>query len=149
MPAGPSCWRAPGCLRRTSTRSIEGGLDSATADQLVENVVGVYALPLGLGLNFRVNGQDYLVPMAVEEPSVIAAASNAARMVRDGGGFAAEADEPIMTAQVEIVGVTDPAAAARPHRAREPESCSRWPAHACPAWRIGRAAAPREVGSGR
>jgi hydroxymethylglutaryl-CoA reductase len=88
-----------------------GGLDTRTADQVVENVVGVYALPLGIGLNFRVNGQDYLVPMAVEEPSVIAAASNAARMVREGGGFQAEADEPIMTAQVEIVGISDPEAA--------------------------------------
>jgi hydroxymethylglutaryl-CoA reductase len=85
-----------------------GGLDTSTADQVVENVVGVYALPLGIGLNFRVNDQDYLVPMAVEEPSVIAAASNAAKMVRAGGGFAADADEPVMTAQIEIVGVTDP-----------------------------------------
>jgi len=85
-----------------------GGIDTLTADQVVENVVGVYALPLGIGLNFRVNGQDYLVPMAVEEPSVIAAASNAARMVREGGGFVAEADDPIMTAQVELVGVSDP-----------------------------------------
>jgi hydroxymethylglutaryl-CoA reductase len=84
-----------------------GGLDMATADRLVENVVGVYGLPLGLGLNFRVNGVDRLVPMAVEEPSVIAAASNAARMVRAGGGFEAEADEPIMTAQVELVGAPD------------------------------------------
>jgi hydroxymethylglutaryl-CoA reductase len=89
----------------------QGGLDTRTADQVVENVVGVYALPLGIGLNFRVNGQDYLVPMAVEEPSVIAAASNAARMVREGGGFEAQADDPIMTAQVEIVGISDPEAA--------------------------------------
>jgi hydroxymethylglutaryl-CoA reductase len=85
-----------------------GGLDAATADQLVENAVGVYALPLGVAVNFRVNGQDYFVPMAVEEPSVIAAASNAARMVREGGGFVAEADPPVMTAQIEIVGVGDP-----------------------------------------
>jgi hydroxymethylglutaryl-CoA reductase len=85
-----------------------GGIDVATADRLVENVVGVYGLPLGLGLNFRVNGRDHLVPMAVEEPSVIAAASNAARMVRMAGGFLAEADEPIMTAQVELIGVADP-----------------------------------------
>src|SRR5687767_8752574 len=88
-----------------------GGLDAAEADRLVENAVGVYALPLGLGLNFRVNGRDFLVPMAVEEPSVIAAASNAARMIRENGGFEAEADEPVMTAQVELVGVPDPAAA--------------------------------------
>ena len=88
-----------------------GGLDTAMADGVVENAVGVYALPLGIAVNFRVNGQDYFVPMAVEEPSVIAAASNAARMVRDGGGFGAEADPPIMTAQIEIVGVDDPEAA--------------------------------------
>jgi hydroxymethylglutaryl-CoA reductase len=89
-----------------------GGLQPEDADRLVENAVGVYALPLGLGLNFRVNGRDFLVPMAVEEPSVIAAASNAARMVRDSGGFTAEADEPVMTAQVELVGVSDPVATA-------------------------------------
>jgi len=88
-----------------------GGLDTAAADRIVENVVGIYALPLGVGLNFRVNGQDVLVPMAVEEPSVIAAASNAAKMVREGGGFLAEADPPVMTAQIEVVGVDDPAAA--------------------------------------
>ena len=85
-----------------------GGLDAATADDVVENAVGVYALPLGFAVNFRVNGQDYLVPMAVEEPSVIAAASNAARLVREAGGFVAEADPPVMTAQIEIVGVGDP-----------------------------------------
>ncbi len=88
-----------------------GGIDTATANEVIENVVGVYALPLGIGLNFRVNDQDYLVPMAVEEPSVIAAASNAAKMVRAGGGFAADADPPLMTAQIEIVGVRDPDAA--------------------------------------
>lgn len=88
-----------------------GGMDPASADRVVENVVGIYALPLGLGLNFRVNGRDVLVPMAVEEPSVIAAASNAARMVREGGGFQADADDPVMTAQVELLGVSDLAGA--------------------------------------
>src|SRR6266496_3167173 len=88
-----------------------GGIQPVTADQVVENAIGVYGLPLGLGLNFQVNGRDVLVPMAVEEPSVIAAASNAARMVREGGGFVAEADDPVMTAQIEIVGVDDPDAA--------------------------------------
>jgi hydroxymethylglutaryl-CoA reductase len=101
-------------LSRDDLRTLDdGGLDVTTADQVVENAVGVYALPLGLGLNFRINGADYLVPMAVEEPSVIAAASNAARMVRAAGGFTAEADEPIMTAQVELVGVPEPALARR------------------------------------
>jgi hydroxymethylglutaryl-CoA reductase len=89
-----------------------GGMDTATADRVVENAIGVYALPLGVGLNFQINGRDYLIPMAVEEPSVIAAASNAARMVREGGGFIADADEPVMTAQIEIMGVRDPEAAA-------------------------------------
>jgi hydroxymethylglutaryl-CoA reductase len=85
----------------------QGGMDMATADRVVENAVGIYALPMGLGLNFRINGNDRLVPMAVEEPSVIAAASNAARIVRAGGGFTAEADDPIMTAQVELIGAPD------------------------------------------
>ncbi len=86
-----------------------GGLDPGGADQTVENVVGIYALPLGLGLNFLINGVDRLIPMAVEEPSVIAAASNAARLVREGGGFSAQADESIMTAQVELREVADQA----------------------------------------
>ncbi len=82
-------------------------LDCATADHMIENVVGTYALPLGVGLNFLVNGRDYVVPMVVEEPSVVAAASNAARMVREGGGFHAEADEPIMISQVQLSRVPD------------------------------------------
>ena len=88
-----------------------GGITATGADRMVENAIGIYALPLGLGLNFVVNGVDRLIPMAVEEPSVIAAASNAARMVREGGGFAADADESIMTTQVELRDVTDPVTA--------------------------------------
>ncbi|MDZ4695024.1 MAG: hydroxymethylglutaryl-CoA reductase, degradative [Deltaproteobacteria bacterium] len=84
-----------------------GGLSTHDADRLVENAVGIYNLPLGVGLNFLINGREFAVPMAVEEPSVIAAASNAARMVREGGGFTAEADESIMTAQVELLSVPD------------------------------------------
>jgi hydroxymethylglutaryl-CoA reductase len=99
----------------------QGGMDTAAADRVVENVIGVYALPLGIGLNFRINGRDVLVPMAVEEPSVIAAASNAAKMVREGGGFIADADDPVMTAQIEIVGVGDAAAAAGHIRDAAPE----------------------------
>lgn len=86
---------------------LQGCLRVESANHMIENVVGTYALPLGLGLNFLVNGRDYLVPMCVEEPSVVAAASNAARMVREGGGFTAEADEPIMIAQVQLVRVPD------------------------------------------
>src|SRR5262249_36372961 len=89
-----------------------GGLDLDTADHMIENVVGVFGLPFAVALNFRVNGRDVLVPMVIEEPSVVAAASNAARLVRDGGGFHASADAPVMTAQVQLVDVADPDGAA-------------------------------------
>jgi hydroxymethylglutaryl-CoA reductase len=89
----------------------QGSLPAEAADHIVENVIGTYTLPLGLGLNFQINGRDHLVPMCVEEPSVIAAASNAARMVRAGGGFWAEADPPLMIAQVQLVEVPDTTAA--------------------------------------
>jgi hydroxymethylglutaryl-CoA reductase len=88
-----------------------GGLTAADAGRMIENVVGIYALPLGVALNFQINQRDYLVPMAVEEPSVVAAASYAARMVREGGGFSATADQPVMIAQIELRDVGDPAAA--------------------------------------
>ncbi len=84
-----------------------GGLTPALADKIVENVVGTYALPFAIALNFQVNGRDYLVPMVIEEPSVVAAASSAAKMVRDGGGFHAEVDPPIMTCQVQVYDVAD------------------------------------------
>src|SRR5271156_1651291 len=70
-----------------------GGIDAETADKFVENVLGTYALPFGVALNVRVDGHDHVVPMVVEEPSVVAAASNAAKMIRSGGGFHAEVDE--------------------------------------------------------
>ncbi|HEV8246925.1 MAG TPA: hydroxymethylglutaryl-CoA reductase, degradative [Polyangiaceae bacterium] len=88
-----------------------GGLDSHMADKLVENVLGIYGLPFGLALNVRVNARDHLVPMVIEEPSVIAAASNAARMVRASGGFHAEMLDSLMTAQVELRDVHKPFAA--------------------------------------
>jgi hydroxymethylglutaryl-CoA reductase len=84
-----------------------GGLTTETADKFVENVLGTYALPFGVALNVRVNGTNYVVPMVVEEPSVIAAASNAAKMVRAGGGFTADVDRPVMTCQVQLYGVKD------------------------------------------
>jgi hydroxymethylglutaryl-CoA reductase len=86
----------------------DGGLIPEAADKLSENVLGVYALPFSLALNFKVNGIDYVVPMAVEEPSVVAAASNAAKMVRTGGGFHAEADPSIMIGQIHLHDVHDP-----------------------------------------
>lgn len=83
----------------------DGGIDAQGADKIVENVVGTYALPFGVALNFRVNGEDYIVPMAVEEPSVIAAASNAAKMVRQSGGFTATSDSSVMASQIQIYDV--------------------------------------------
>jgi len=84
-----------------------GGLDADTADKFVENVLGTYALPYGVALNVRVNGHDRVVPMVIEEPSVVAAASNAAKMVRASGGFVADADPPLMIAQVQLWDVKD------------------------------------------
>ena len=99
---------ARAALSEDDVRILDGGgLDAETADRVVENVIGIYGLAFGLGLNFRVNDRDFLVPMVVEEPSVIAAASNAARMVRTGGGFVADADDPVMTAQIEVLDVGD------------------------------------------
>ncbi|HEY3593214.1 MAG TPA: hydroxymethylglutaryl-CoA reductase, degradative, partial [Polyangiaceae bacterium] len=77
------------------------------ADKFVENVIGTYALPFGIALNVRVNDRDYLAPMVIEEPSVVAAASNAAKMARAGGGFFAETDPPLMTCQVQVYDVKD------------------------------------------
>jgi hydroxymethylglutaryl-CoA reductase len=89
-----------------------GGLDPAMADKIVENVLGTYGLPFGIALNARVNDVDRLLPMVVEEPSVIAAASNAARIVRAEGGFRAQVTEALMTAQVQLTEVSDPVVAA-------------------------------------
>src|ERR1700741_1316697 len=87
--------------------ALEGGLESDRADKIIENVVGTFSLPFALALNVKVNDIDYIVPMVVEEPSVVAAASNAARMIREGGGFEAEADAPVMIAQVQLDDVPD------------------------------------------
>ena len=74
--------------------SGEHGLDENTADRMIENVVGSYALPLGIARNFVINGKPYAIPMVIEEPSVVAAASNGARLAKAAGGFTAEADAP-------------------------------------------------------
>ena len=99
-------------LTPEQTQALGGrGLDLSRAGQMIENVVGTFALPLGVATNFRINGRDYLVPMAVEEPSVVAGASYAARLAREGGGFFADADAPLMIGQIQILDVPDPAAA--------------------------------------
>lgn len=98
-----------------------GGLDPATCDNMIENVIGRYNLPFALGLNFLINDRDFLVPMVIEEPSVVAAASNAARMIRAGGGFRTEVSAPVMIGQVQILDVAHPEAACRDLLAREDE----------------------------
>jgi hydroxymethylglutaryl-CoA reductase len=88
-------------------------LQPGLANQMIENAVGTFSLPLGLGLNMQVNGRDYLVPMAVEEPSVVAAVSFASKIVRESGGFSAEADDPIMIGQVQLTRYGDPTEATK------------------------------------
>ncbi|MEU5702175.1 hydroxymethylglutaryl-CoA reductase, degradative [Streptomyces aurantiacus] len=86
------------------------GLTTKVADQMIENVVGILGVPLGIATNFVVNDVDVLVPMATEEASVVAAASNAAKIARVHGGFTTSSTTPVMQAQVQIVGVADPEA---------------------------------------
>lgn len=88
-----------------------GALPLETADGMIENVIGKFEMPFGVAGNFRINGRDVLVPMVVEEPSIVAAASFMAKLVRDSGGFEASSTGPIMRAQVQVIGMTDPVGA--------------------------------------
>jgi len=87
---------------------FNGDVDIELLDKMVENVIGKFPLPLGIATNFTINGKDYLIPMAIEEPSVVAAASNAARMAREKGGFHTSMTDPIMIAQIQLTDVKDP-----------------------------------------
>jgi hydroxymethylglutaryl-CoA reductase len=84
-----------------------GGLDHRQADLMIENTLGTFGLPLGIAVNFLVNDKDYLVPMAVEEPSVLAAVSHAAKLFRAGGGFTAKATDPVMIGQIQVLDIPD------------------------------------------
>ncbi|MBC7263980.1 MAG: hydroxymethylglutaryl-CoA reductase, degradative [Chloroflexi bacterium] len=84
------------------------GLSLDQADHMIENVMGTFPLPLGIAVNFLINGRDVLVPMAIEEPSVVAGASYAARLVREGGGFQTSSDEALMIGQIQVLDLTDP-----------------------------------------
>ena len=86
-------------LRNTGSMNID------LADKLIENVISTMEIPLGIATNFVINGKDYLIPMAVEEPSVIAACSNAARIARESGGFVSESTRPVMIGQIQIVDI--------------------------------------------
>jgi len=85
-----------------------GSLKIDLADRMIENVIGTFPIPLGVAVNFLINGKDYLIPMAIEEPSVVAAASYGARMAREGGGIFTSSTEPVMIGQIQSVGIKDP-----------------------------------------
>lgn len=87
------------------------GLGLERADHMIENTIGLYTLPMGIATNFVVNNRDVLIPMVIEEPSVVAGASLAAKLARPAGGFTATADEPVMIGQIQLVNVPDPDAA--------------------------------------
>ena len=88
--------------------ALRGGLTADQADHMIENAVGVFGLPLGVAQNFVVNGREVLVPMAIEEPSVVAGASFMARLARAGGGFSASASAPEMIGQMQILDLDEP-----------------------------------------
>src|SRR5690625_1210865 len=90
-----------------TTLSNDISLPQDIADKMIENVIGTFSLPLGVGLNFLINDKEYIVPMAVEEPSIVASASYMARIVREAGGFRTEASERTMIGQIQVVGCPD------------------------------------------
>ena len=103
--------RERGLLTPDDYRLLASGehlLTPNRADKMIENVVGVLGLPMGLGLNFVVNGKDYVVPMAVEEPSIVAAISSAAKLARRTGGFQVESTEPLLIGQIQVVDLPHP-----------------------------------------
>src|SRR5262249_6147300 len=116
--------RERGWLTEGDYQSLISGshtLQVQNADKMIENVVGVFGLPLGIGLNMLINGKDYIVPLVVEEPSIVAALSSAAKTVRASGGFIAESTEPIIIGQVQVVDVPQLAKARAALRERKDE----------------------------
>ena len=85
--------------------SGEGGLSTEDAVHMIENVIGIYSLPFGIATNFLINQKDYLIPMVIEEPSVVAAVSFAAKLFREGGGFTTSSDDPIMIGQLQLLDI--------------------------------------------
>jgi len=90
---------------------VKTGLLLDQADKMTENVIGMFQVPLGIATNFIIDGREVLIPMATEEPSVIAAASNGARMAREAGGFLTSSTGPVMRALIQATGIGDPFAA--------------------------------------
>lgn len=114
---------------RVEVLAGQGALSEDRANGMIENVVGRFEMPIGVATNFLINGRDYLVPMAVEEPSVVAAASHMAKIARQAGGFRAETTAPVMRAQIQILGLDDLDRAEAEIEARKQEILAR--ANAC------------------
>ncbi|MBN55767.1 MAG: hydroxymethylglutaryl-CoA reductase, degradative, partial [Euryarchaeota archaeon] len=85
-----------------------GELEEDSADRMIENVVGTYSLPIGVATNFVIDGSHYAIPFVLEEPSVVAAASNMAKRCLENGGFTSNNDDPVMIGQIQVVGCEDP-----------------------------------------
>lgn len=100
-------------LNEDDVKSFSSCLDLTTADRMIENVLGTFEVPLGLAVNFLINNKDYIIPMATEESSVVAAASNAAKIARVKGGFSTTCSEPLMIGQLQLLHIKDVAAAAQ------------------------------------
>lgn len=98
-------------LTEAEHQTLSAAMSLDLADHMIENVVGVHSLPLGIAVNFRVNGREVLAPMAIEEPSVVAGASFMAKLAREGGGFWAASTPPEMIGQIQVLGLDDLAAA--------------------------------------
>ena len=90
------------------TTSLVNGLEINQANHMIENVIGSFNLPMGIATNFLINGKNYLIPMVIEEPSVVAAVSFAAKLFRQGGGFTTSSDAPIMIGQIQILDIDNP-----------------------------------------
>jgi hydroxymethylglutaryl-CoA reductase len=95
----------------TLLKNGKGFLQTEVSDKMIENVISVFGLPMGIGLNFLVNGKDYAVPMVVEEPSIVAAVSSMAKIIRATGGFKSESTEPILIGQIQVVNIKNHATA--------------------------------------
>ncbi|NJL58233.1 hypothetical protein HC928_26300 [bacterium] len=87
--------------------AFDSGLTAEIADSMIENALGTYNLPFGVATNFLINDRDYLIPMVIEEPSVVAAVSFAAKLFREGGGFITRSDDPIMIGQIQLLDFED------------------------------------------
>jgi len=116
--------RERGLVDETDFRSLSSGdhtLKLNAADKMIENVIGVMGMPIGLGLNFLINERDYAVPLVVEEPSIVAALSAAAKMARSAGGYKADSDDPILIGQIQVVEIPNMELACEEIMARKQE----------------------------